>query len=162
MPVEAGAEETQWRRSEVPENSLKGPNAGSAPIKETRDPLGEDSATIGIKAPSCPIPGPVLEATEWLNSTMRCSFTGAPGNAVLHVLKESNGRRGEKNINLFLASNAGQRDEVAPWVPHGIGVTALRDELESCVWQPHVIHDPLIATPHLLHVSHKYTTSQRV
>ena len=48
MPVEAGAEETQRRRSEVPDNSLKGPNAGSAPIKETRNPLGED--IIGRRA----------------------------------------------------------------------------------------------------------------
>ena len=51
MPVEAGAEETQRRRSEVPDNSLKGSNAGSAPspIKETRDPLGEDT-TVCIAA----------------------------------------------------------------------------------------------------------------
>lgn len=60
-----------------------------------------------------------------LNSTMRCNFTVAPGNAVLHVLKESNGRRVENNINLFLASNASQRDEIPSCVPHGIGESQL-------------------------------------
>ena len=34
---------------------------------------------------------------------------------------------------------------------------SLWDELESCVWQPHVIHEPLTASPRL-HVSHEYTT----
>ena len=85
MPVEAGAEETQRRRSEVPDNSLKGPNAGSAPIKETRDPLGEDmhrtkgirtnSAMIGTRDQGPELPdtgaGTVMEFTKNGSMTLK-------------------------------------------------------------------------------------------
>lgn len=53
-----------------------------------------------------------------LNSTMRCSFTVASGNAVLHVLIKSNGRRGE----IYFLRQTPNCDEIPPWVPHGIRV----------------------------------------